>query len=49
MINVTNHTNVFGYDYFRAKGAAGQITLERDNETWFSIFPNLGVTWSTSF
>jgi hypothetical protein len=49
VVNASNHTNVFGYDYFRQKDAGGNIVLERDNETWFSIFPSLGITWSTSF
>jgi len=49
VINLSNHTNVFGYDYFRIKDPNGQITLERGDETWFSIFPSLGISWSTSF
>lgn len=49
VVNVTNNTNVFGYDYFRTKDASGNIVLEQGEETWFSIFPSLGVTWSWSF
>jgi hypothetical protein len=49
VINVTNSTNVFGYDYFRTRDASGNIVLEQGEETWFSLFPNLGVTWSVSF
>jgi len=49
VINVTNHANVFGYDSFRIKDANGRITMERGEETWFSIFPNLGFTWSVHF
>ena len=49
VINVTNHSNVFGYDYFRYRDDAGQLVLGRGDETWFSIFPNLGLTWSVNF
>ncbi len=49
VINATNHTNVFGYDYFRLEDSAGQITLEQGEEIWFSTFPSLGITWSVSF
>ena len=49
VVNVTNNTNVFGYDYFRSKDSSGNIVLEQGEETWFSLFPNLGVTWSWSF
>jgi len=42
VINVTNNENVFGYDYFRDKNAAGQVELVQANETWFSIFPTSG-------
>jgi outer membrane cobalamin receptor len=49
VINLTNHSNVFGYDYFRIRTNSGQIGLDRGDETWFSIMPSLGVTWSRSF
>jgi hypothetical protein len=49
VINLTNHSNVFGYDYFRYRDDQGQIVLGRGDETWFSIFPNLGITWSEDF
>ena len=49
VVNLTNNTNVFGYDYFRKKDASGNIVLEQGEETWFSIFPNLGLTWSFRF
>jgi len=49
VINVTNNTNVFGYDYFRTQDSSGSIVLEQGEETWFSIFPSLGITWSASF
>lgn len=48
VINATNHTNVFGYDYFRYRDG-GQVVLGRGDETWFTIFPSLGLSWSTSF
>ena len=49
VINATNHSNVFGYDYFRYQDAAGKTVLGRGDETWFSIFPSLGITWSANF
>jgi hypothetical protein len=49
VINLSNNENVFGYDYSRQKDAAGNLVLEQGLETWFSIFPNLGITWSTNF
>ncbi len=49
VINLTNQTNVFGYDYFKRRNDAGQFVLERGDETWFTIMPSLGVTWSRSF
>jgi len=49
VINVTNNTNVFGYDYSRTKDDAGNLALDQGEETWFSIFPNLGITWSAHF
>jgi hypothetical protein len=49
VINVTNHVNVFGYDYFKNRTTSGQYVLDRGEETWFSILPALGVTWSHSF
>jgi hypothetical protein len=49
LVNMTNHSNVFGYDYFRTPDHAGNIVLERDEETWFSILPSLGFAWNGSF
>lgn len=49
VLNLTNHENVWGYDYFTARDAGGQIVLVRDVETWFTILPSLGVSWSKSF
>jgi hypothetical protein len=49
VINLSNHANVFGYDYFRTRDANGQVVLEQGEETWFSIFPNVGVTWGVSY
>ncbi len=43
--NLTNHENVFGYDYFRSPGPSG-IGLQRDVETGFTILPSLGVSWT---
>jgi hypothetical protein len=49
LVNLTNHGNVFGYDYFRTYDAARNIVLEKDEETWFTILPSVGVAWSSSF
>jgi carboxypeptidase family protein/TonB-dependent receptor-like protein len=49
VINLTNHANVFGYDYFKHKLGAGQVILDRGDEQWFTIMPALGLTWSRSF
>lgn len=38
--------NVLGYDYFRVRDAAGGIGLQRSLESWFTILPSLGVSWS---
>lgn len=46
LVNLTNHSNVWGYDYFRTPNNSGDITLARDDETWFSILPSIGVVWS---
>jgi outer membrane receptor for ferrienterochelin and colicin len=49
VINLTNHENVFGYDYFKNKDDAGQVFLERGDELWFTIMPSLGVSWTVHF
>ncbi|MGQ0648496.1 MAG: hypothetical protein ACT4P7_13105, partial [Gemmatimonadaceae bacterium] len=49
VINLTNHENVLGYDIFRVRDASGSLKLERDPETWFTILPSLGVSWSKRF
>ncbi len=49
VINVANHANVLGYDVFTVRDASGTIRLQRDTETWFSILPSLGVSWSRRF
>ena len=49
VINLTNHENVFGYDYFKNKDDAGQVFLERGDELWFTIMPSLGVSWTVRF
>lgn len=46
VVNITNHSNVLGYDYFKSRDTAGGIGLQRDLETWFTILPSLGVSWS---
>lgn len=49
IINLTNHKNVLGYDIYRIKDANGAYQLVRNAETWFSILPSAGVTWSRKF
>jgi hypothetical protein len=49
VINLTNHENVLGYDVFVSRDASGNLRLERDPETWFTILPSLGVSWSRRF
>ena len=49
VINLTNHRNVLGYDYFRMNGSAVGIRLKRGLESWFSILPSIGVSWSGRF
>ena len=49
VINLTNHENVLGYDVFRVRDASGGLSLQRDTETWFSILPSIGVSWSRRF
>ena len=49
VINLTNHQNVLGYDVFRVRNQVGALVLQRDPETWFSILPSLGVSWSRRF
>ena len=49
VINLTNHENVLGYDVFRIRDASGALALERSAETWFSILPSLGLSWSKRF
>ena len=49
VINLTNHTNVLGYDVYRIRESTGGLRLQRDPETWFSILPSVGVSWSRRF
>lgn len=46
VINLTNRANVLGYDVFRINSPSGAAQLVRDPETWFSILPSIGVSWS---
>jgi hypothetical protein len=48
-INLTNHENVLGYDVFRVRDPGGALRLVHDPETWFSILPSLGFSWSRRF
>ena len=49
VINLTNHANVFGYDYFKQKDGSGNYVLDRGDEQWFTILPSLGLTWTRTF
>ena len=49
VINLTNHANVLGYDVFRVRDTAGALQLVRTAETWFSILPSIGFSWSRKF
>lgn len=49
VINLTNHRNVLGYDYFRSNAPGGGVRLQRNLESWFTILPSLGVSWSGRF
>ena len=49
VINLTNHENVLGYDVFTVGDADSGLRLVRETETWFSILPSLGVSWSKRF
>lgn len=49
LVNLTNHSNVFGYDYFRIREAGNRIGFTRNDEQWFTILPSIGVSWNTSF
>jgi outer membrane receptor for ferrienterochelin and colicin len=49
VLNLTNHANVFGYDYRKEKDPQGDFILVREEETWFSILPSAGVSWTSTF
>lgn len=49
VINLTNHENVLGYDVYRIRDANGVFSLVRNTETWFSILPSVGVSWTRRF
>ena len=49
VINLMNHENVLGYDVFRVRDPGGALRLERATESWFSILPSLGASWSHRF
>ena len=44
--NLTNRTNVFGYDYERVPSPSGAIVTARDPEGGLFIIPSLGLSWS---
>ena len=49
VINLTNHRNVLGYDYARTNSPSAGIRLTRGLESWFSILPSIGLSWSREF
>ena len=49
LVNLTNHGNVFGYDYFKELDGDGNFILQREEETWFTILPSIGATWMVSW
>ncbi|MCZ6633003.1 MAG: TonB-dependent receptor, partial [bacterium] len=49
VVNLTNHSNVFAYDYFKVRSNNGDFRLERDIEKWFIILPSIGISWSGGF
>jgi hypothetical protein len=49
VINLTNHENVYGYDYFKNKDDSGQVFLDRGDELWFTIMPSVGMSWTVHF
>jgi hypothetical protein len=48
-INLTSHENVLGYDVYRVTAPGGALGVERSAETWFSILPSAGISWSRRF
>jgi TonB dependent receptor/Carboxypeptidase regulatory-like domain/TonB-dependent Receptor Plug Domain len=49
VINLANHENVLGYDVFRERDASGRLHVVSNAETWFSIVPSIGVSWTRRF
>ena len=49
LVNLTNHSNVFGYDYYRIREPGGRIGFTRNDEQWFTILPSIGLSWNTRF
>ncbi len=49
VVNLTNHDNVFGYDYWKAPSSNGEFQLRRDMEKWFIVLPSIGISWSGNF
>ena len=49
LVNVTNNSNIFGYDFYKSILPGGAYSLSREEETWFSILPSLGVSFSSRF
>jgi hypothetical protein len=49
VINLTDHRNVLGYDYFRSNNPIVGVRLRQGLERWFSILPSIRVSWTGRF
>ncbi len=44
--NLTNHENIYSYDFYRSPGVNGGKVFITEPETWFTILPSFGVSWT---
>ena len=49
VVNLTNHENIFAYDYEKAIDSSGAYFLRREGETWFPLLPSIGISWNGGF
>lgn len=47
VVNLTNHSNIFAYDYIKSVTAGGDFFLARESLKWFTILPSIGVSWNS--
>lgn len=45
-INLTNHTNIYGYDYDPVEEDDGSFSMNKDHQAWFGLIPSLGISWT---